>query len=311
MQSVFFMIRIARCNSHSQSVALPGHCNHGRFTKMDFDEEDVLVLYAWWNCRRKKKSSRRWYVRPLNRSRTSRGEFHSLVGDMRRLEDDEVFLRYFRMSPHRFDDLLRRISPLISHQGTHRSPVSAAERLSVTLRILATGNSQQSVADSYRLGKSTVNDILLETCKALWTALKDEYLAIPTVDEWRAIGADSWRYWNFPMCLGSVDGKHVAIKAPPNSGSDYFNYKKFNSIILLAAVDAKYKFTLVDIGAYGRESDGGVFSRSGFGTQLEDGTLPIPGPACLPGSDVEVPYVFVGDEAFPLKKYLMRPYAGK
>ncbi|KAJ8025522.1 Protein ALP1-like [Holothuria leucospilota] len=230
---------------------------------------------------------------------------------MRRLIDEEVHFRYFRMSQARSDDLLRRISPLIIHQGTHQSPVSPAERLSVTVRILATGNSQQSVADSYRLGKSTVHYIMKETYKALWTALKDEYLSIPTVEEWRTIAADNWRYWNFPVCLGSLDGKHVAIKAPPRSGSDYYNYKKYSSIILLAAVDAKYKFTLVDIGAYGRESDGGVFSRSAFGIQLENDTLPIPVPTHLPGTDVEVPYVFVGDEAFPLKKYLMRPYPGR
>ena len=237
-----------------------------------------------------------------------KGEFHSLVNDIRMLQDDEVHFRYFRMSPARFDDFLRRISPFITHQGTHQSSISPAERLPVTLRILATGNGQQSVADSYRLGKSTVNTILHETCKALWTALEDEFLPTPTTEDWLAIASDNWRYWNFPMCLGSMDGKHVAIKAPPRSGSDYFNYKKYHSIILLAAVDAKYKFTLVDIGAYGRESDGGVFSRSRFGIHFENGALPIPKPGCLPGTDEKVPYVFVADEAFPLKEYMMRPY---
>jgi hypothetical protein len=102
-----------------------------------------------------------------------KGEFHSLVHDMRVVDDTEVHKHYFRMDTAAFDDLLQRVSPLITHKRTHRFPVSPAERLSLTLRILASGNSQQSVAESYRLGKSTVSGILFETCKALWTVLKD------------------------------------------------------------------------------------------------------------------------------------------
>ena len=80
---------------------------------------------------RRRREKRRWYVRPLNVSKEAKGEFHSLVNDTRMLQDDEFYFRYFRMSPARFDDLLRRISPFITHQGTHHTPVSPAERLSL------------------------------------------------------------------------------------------------------------------------------------------------------------------------------------
>ena len=46
------------------------------------------------------------------------------------------------------------------------------------------------------------------------------------------------------------------IQAPKNSKSLFFNCKKHFSVVLLAVVDANYKFVIMDIGAYGRQSDG-------------------------------------------------------
>jgi hypothetical protein len=108
-----------------------------------------------------------------------------------------------------------------------------------------------------------------------------------------------------------MDGKHVQIQAPAKSGSLFFNYKKTFSVVLLACADANYKFIFVDIGAYGSNSDGGIFRHSVFGEAFENNDLNVPPPSELPGTNITVPYVLVADEAFPLRNYIMRPYPGR
>lgn len=66
--------------------------------------------------------------------------------------------------------------------------------------------------------------------------------------EWVETAKDFEQKWNFPHCLGAVDGKHVEIRKPPNSRSFYFNYTF--SIVLMA--DADYKFMMVNVGMNGR-----------------------------------------------------------
>ena len=116
--------------------------------------------------------------------------------------------------------------------------------------------------------------------------------------------------WQFPHCLGAIDGKHVPLKAPPNSGSVYFNYKDFHSIVLLAVVDANYKFLWYKLGDNGRQNDAGIYGASGIASALQDNTLDFPAPSPIRdhGDSIAVPYMLIGDDAFPLKTTLMKPY---
>jgi hypothetical protein len=100
------------------------------------------------------------------------------------------------------------------------------------------------------------------------------------------------------------------VKKPPNTAPLYFNYKQEFSIVLLALVDADCRFITVDVGAYGRNSDGGTFRSSMLGKVLLAGKLNIPPNKTLPGTDVVLPRVIVWDEAFPLLPNVMRPYPG-
>lgn len=104
--------------------------------------------------------------------------------------------------------------------------------------------------------------------------------------------------WNFPNCVGALDGKHVVIRAPPKTGSDYFNYKQSFSVILMALVDHDYCFTYIDVGAKGRASDGGVWRNCTLNEAMQANTLNIPSNA-----------VIVADDAFPLTTSLLKPYS--
>jgi hypothetical protein len=115
--------------------------------------------------------------------------------------------------------------------------------------------------------------------------------------EWEKIVSGFNNRWNFPHCVGAIDGKHVTIKCPKNTGSLYYNYKNQFSIVLLALVDDNYNFTCIDVGSYGSRSDGGIFGKSALQAAIEQNKLDLPENS-----------VIVGDDAFPLKEYMMKPY---
>ena len=154
--------------------------------------------------------------------------------------------------------------------------------------------------------------IISETCQTLWRVLSEKgFIKAPDSEkEWFAIAAEFNDKWNFPHCLGAIDGKHVLIQAPARSGSNFFNYKKCFSIVLLAVCNANYEFTLVDIGEAGRQSDGGVYSSSNLGQAIDQNILKFPEPATINNYSTtkKFPYVFVADEAFALKPFMPRPY---
>lgn len=214
------------------------------------------------------------------------------------------------MGQNTFNSLVSLVEPSLRRQDTvMREAIPVGERLAITLRYLATGQTFSSLEYTFRVSRHSISRIVVETCEALYKALQQDYLKVPsTEEEWKHISTRFEERWNFPHCIGALDGKHVNILPPPNSGSHYYNYKGFNSIVLMALVDADLKFIYIDVGTNGRVSDGGVWAKCGLSRALEDNTLNIPPPEDLPGRQTPVPYVVVADEAFGLKPWMMRPY---
>ena len=113
-----------------------------------------------------------------------------------------------------------------------------------------------------------------------------------------------------------MDGKHIPIKCRKRDESTFFNYKRLHSIMLLVLVSSDYKLIFIDVGCQGRISDGGVFRNTELYNRLVSDELNLPDPMELQNPVwnftaelMSAPFVIVGDEAFPLNKHLMKPYA--
>ncbi|CAH1970387.1 unnamed protein product [Acanthoscelides obtectus] len=208
--------------------------------------------------------------------------------------------------------LVNALSPHIAKQDTnYKKCVPVSIRLAITLRYLAAGDSFASLMYLFKVSKELIARIVPETCKGLISVLKENIKMPKTAEEWMLIECQFEKHWNFPHCIGAMDGKHIVMQAPNNTGSDFFNYKGDFSIVLLALVDANYKFTYVDVGCKGRISDGGVFKNTGFYVNLQQRQLNLPQPTALPGRMTPIPYVIVADDAFALDMNFMKPYPGQ
>ncbi|XP_018358394.1 PREDICTED: uncharacterized protein LOC108758103 [Trachymyrmex cornetzi] len=176
------------------------------------------------------------------------------------------------MWPHMFNELLTRVRPFLEKSGPRR-PHSVQLKLALTLSFLAHGDSVNSKAWEFRIGRSTVYAIIHEVCRALWQALQP--IVLPELDElkWSEVAEDFFEKWQFPNCVGALDGKHIRIEAPTHSGSQFFNYKKYFSIVLLAICDANHKFVWVDIGQCGGISDSGVWSNTELAARVREKLL--------------------------------------
>lgn len=174
---------------------------------------------------------------------------------------------------------------------------------------MATGESYRSLANQFRIHFSWISrKIIPETLSAVCKNLQEEAFPDLTENLLKKVAEGFERRWSYPHCVGSIDGKHIRIRCPHNTGSMFFNYKEFFSVSLLALVDYNYKFLAVDVGSFGKEGDAGIFTKSLIGKFVNDARN-FPRPDAVTGTDIILPYVVLGDEAFKLTTKLMRPYS--
>ena len=143
------------------------------------------------------------------------------------------FTNYMRRTPEFFELIKTRLEPCLARQATnYRTPISVGEKLALTIRYRATGESYTSLSCQFSLGRSTIFKFLPDVWRAIQDEFIKEYVRCPTTpDEWKELEREFRIRWNVPHALGALDGKHVAPKKPKNTGALYHNYKGFFSIV--------------------------------------------------------------------------------
>ena len=129
----------------------------------------------------------------------------------------------------------------------------------------------------FRVHSCTIAKFIPVVCSKIYETFKGQFLQLPnTAEEREIIEHETRRLWQFPNCIGAANGKHVTILQLSNSGSEFYNYKGFFSIVFLAIVDYNYKFIFADVGCQGRISDGGVYRNSFFYKATQENLLDLP-----------------------------------
>ncbi|KAM7301455.1 protein ALP1-like [Ixodes scapularis] len=134
-------------------------------------------------------------------------------------------------------------------------------------------------------------------------------LEVPsTPGEWEQVARGFEEIWQFPHCLGALDGKYVTTCPPQGTGAMYRNCKGTFNIVLMALVDSDLKFLYADVGRNGRMNDSGVWAATHLRARIDRGIAEFPKATQLLNSSKTAPFVIVGDEGFGMKPYLMRPF---
>ena len=161
----------------------------------------------------------------------------------------------------------------------------------------------------FGLGKSTAKVICQEFEEALCRN-KDLFIRFPyTADEVQAVMNDFEEEYHFPQIVGVVDGCHIEINAPPENKEDYFNRKQYYSINLQGIVNPQLHFQHIAVGFPGSIHDSRVLRLSGIFNLAESKEI-LTAPTRMVNR-VQLRPMLVGDSAYPLKNWLLKPFSNR
>ena len=219
----------------------------------------------------------------------------------------QEWIENFRMSEETFLYVCNKLRSFIAREDTKmKLAVSTEKQVAITLWRLATNSDYRTIGHLFGIARGTVCVIINEVCCVIVRLMLRHYVKIPTGEDLAIVVNGFETQWGFPQCAGAVDGTHIPIVAPEECRTDYFNQKGFYSVIMQATVDHQYCFIDINIGWPGWVHDARVFSNSELFKKSEDGTLFPSWQRHING--VDVPILILGDPAYPLLAWLMKPF---
>ena len=226
--------------------------------------------------------------------------------------DDTRFKTNFRITKGTFLFILAEIREDLQRETTAEVPVTPEIRLAVCLYRLARGDYLHTIAELTGLGTSTVCDIVREVSGVLVNRLWHNFVVknFPNNSEkLKEVMAAFEEKWQYPSCIGAVDGCHLPIKCPrggQESAKEYHNFKNFFSIVLMALVDSKQRFMWASSGFPGNSHDAIILQSTKLYSRIKEGNI-IPQLVGKHGN-VDMYPMIIGDSAFPFHTWLMKPY---
>ncbi|KAM7167296.1 uncharacterized protein RBU57_005846 [Macrochelys suwanniensis] len=201
--------------------------------------------------------------------------------------------------------LCEELAPALRRKDTRlRAALTVEKRVAIAIWKLATPDCYRSVANQFEVGKSTVGIVLMQVCRAINRILLRRTVTPGNVQDIVA----GFEQMGFPNCGEAIDGTHIPILAPPHLASEYINRKGYFSMILQALVDHRGRFIDINAGWPGKVHDARIFRNTGLFRKLQSGTF-FPDRKITVG-EIEMPTVTLGDPAYPLMPWLMKPYTG-
>ncbi|CAF1487329.1 unnamed protein product [Rotaria sordida] len=226
------------------------------------------------------------------------------------LMSNQQFKENFRIERSTFSSLLQQIRPHIEKLDTnYRAAIPIEKRLACALYALGSSSEFRTIDHLFGIGKSTAREIFHEFCSVLVNKFFHRFIKFPTTDAEIKETIDGFLIkCGYPLCLGAVDGTHIAIKPPLGFECDYFNYKKYHSIIMLATVNSNLLFTYINIGAPGRCNDSSIYNNCSLSNVIQH---PIYQNHFMMINNIMVHSHLIADSAFALSSNLMKPYSDR
>ncbi|XP_048345022.1 uncharacterized protein LOC125428625 isoform X2 [Sphaerodactylus townsendi] len=220
--------------------------------------------------------------------------------------DDDEWLRNFRMTKKTFSRITESLAPHLQHQETNmRSALPVEMRVGMAIWYLANQNSFRDVKQQFGVGLTTVADAVHHFCRAVRdTLFKKVVRFVDPVDQVMAGFANL----GFPQCIGAIDGCHIQIQNRSDVPGEHLNRKKFHSVVLMAVCDHKGHFFEVDIGHPEKSHDVHIFHGCHFTHAMDRGAF-FPDNPTLSMEGVAVSPLVLADGAFPMRRWLVKPYA--